>query len=501
MQRLCWLIILLVLLVPIWWGADGKDPWDLDGIAPGPTLKAISTGFGPGWDAQHGPLQYPPASYYLIALTYVPTLALFKTTGELGSPSGTYPWGFSHPELSMGLLVILGRLVAVLAAIVIIRLAIADLRSRGIRCPSVIVGLLLIGSPVFVYYARTSNVDVHYMLWLWLGFVLVEHRPATLKRLAWAGSAAALAICTKEQCAPIAATILGAAVASAWRLQMAGKASGWRRALIPLLAAGVTYGIIWVLPLNQAAWRHHYDYLFHIARYPRDFAATPAGFASFAARLVGYFPAVLGWPAILGVISGLILSVRVRGLGLRWLALGLYFVFFLGSIGYVYSRFLLPALLVVVPTGCAGIGRALDLLSRRPARRTVSIALLAMSVLAGGPWLGLTMLTDPRYRAETWMKESLAPGTTVLLAGNPMFLPRVPRSMRVVYLKDRQGGIQGGDLPVDSVLLRSNLSPTDEDRNWEIARSFPAPSFANRFGLTIAPRIDVYRHVTRAITG
>ena len=202
MRRLGWLIVLLVLLVPIWWGTDGKDPWDLDGIAPGPTLKAIRSGFGPRWDARYGPLQYPPASYYLVALTYVPALAVFKVTGELGVPSGTYPWGFSHPELSMGLLVILGRLVAVLAALAIVRLAIADLRSRGIRRPPVLVGLLLIGSPVFVYYARTSNVDMHYLFWLWLGFVLVEHRPATPRHLAWAGSAAALAICTKEQSAP-----------------------------------------------------------------------------------------------------------------------------------------------------------------------------------------------------------------------------------------------------------------------------------------------------------
>jgi hypothetical protein len=495
MQRICWLIVLLVLLVPIWWGTDGKDPWDLDGIAPGPTLKGMRSGFGPGWDARDGPLQYPPASYYLVALTYAPALVLFKVTGELKTPSGTYPWGFTHPGLSMGVLVILARLVAVVAAIVIIRLAVADLRSRGVRCPSALAAMLMIGSPVFVYYARTSNVDMHYLAWLWLGFAFVERRPATLQRLVWAGSAAALAFCTKEQAAPIAAVILGAAVIGAWRLPETGHSKPWTRAILPLLAGTVTYAVIWLLPLNHAGCLHHYDYLLHVAKYPRDFSMTPAGFLAFALRLVTYLPDTLGWPLILGIVSGLALSMRVQGLRLRWLALGLYLVWILGPIGYAYNRFLLPFLLVAVPIGCAGLERTADLLARRPVARGFSVVALALAVLAGGPWLGVSMLADPRYQAEQWMNGALSPGTTVLLAGNPMFLPRVPPSMQVINLRDRPDATAAAKFPENSVLVCGRFSPSSAAMLPGLTRSFRRSKFTRRFGLTIAPDIEVYRRV------
>ena len=92
----------------------------------------------------------------------------------------------------------------------------------------------------------------------------------------------------------------------------------------------------------------------------------------------------------------------------------------------------------------------------------------------------------------------MAPGTTVLLAGNPMFLPRIPRSMRAAYLKDFQGAVAETELPGSSVMVRSSFSRPDVGTGWEIARSFPIPAFARRFGLTVAPDIEVYRRIPPA---
>src|SRR5512135_860942 len=90
---LAWAGVALLLLVPVWWGVHPTFTWDSDNLAPGQVLRALGQHFRPGWFSVYGPLPY-----YLMAAACAPVLALFKLTGELGRPSGTYPFGFAHPD-------------------------------------------------------------------------------------------------------------------------------------------------------------------------------------------------------------------------------------------------------------------------------------------------------------------------------------------------------------------------------------------------------------------
>ncbi len=434
-EALAWIGLLVTLAVPIGWGADARYPWDVDNIAPGSVLKVLAAHFGAGWYSSYGPL-----SYLVTAAVYLPLLGLFRLFGELSNPSATYPWGFVHPERSMAALVVAARLVTVgfaLASVALAqRRATAPARERTLASPAPgwAVPLLALGSPLFCYYARTSNVDVHYLFWLALAFHLVESAPRSVARLALAAACASLALSTKEQAAPLALVAGGAALVRAWRLGRGDGARGVRAVALVALAGALAYALVWPLPWNLAGWREHLHFVFSQARYPRSFPPTLAGFAALGARTIQQLPLALGALMTAAVVVALLLRTSWRGLKLRAVACAFYLVTFLGAIGYVYPRFLLPLLLVALPLSARAM-RDLFRLARSVARDTRPVGALAVTLaLAGGPALSLVMLTEPRLAAERWMRAHLAPDAVVEIAGNPHYQVRVGHQHPRVYV-------------------------------------------------------------------
>ncbi len=423
-DKLAWMALALTLLVPVWWGADANAPWDLDNLAPGSVLKALAVHFGPGWYSSYGPLPY-----YLMAAACAPVLLVMKLVHELGHPSNAWPWGFRHPDASMAVLVVAARLTTVASA-----LALAWRESRRARDGRAdvapwLVPLLLLGSAQFAFYGRTSNADVHALFWLVLAVGLAESARGSLKRICGAGAAAAAAVCCKEQVGPAAAVVAGACVVEAWRLP--GGTRERLRALAAVAAAGLgTYALLWQLPVNLSGWRAHYAFLWQEALYPRTFPATPAGFAGLAARAASYAPLALGWPILAGLVLALVRRVSPRGLGLRALVVLAYLVGFLGRIGYVYPRFLLPLLVLALPLAARG-------LAVPPGRRGAVAALVVALALSGGPLVSWLMLTDPRLGAERWLRAHAAPGEVVEVAGNAHFNVRPPEASEVRRVNDR----------------------------------------------------------------
>ena len=159
----------VLLLAGITWGLHPQFSWDVDNTAPGSVLKAIAQKFGPHWSSSYGPIPY-----FTMALPMIPMLVGFKFSHELGTPSGTYPWGFAHPDFSVNALTLGARATTVLAALLIVAMAMREARRRG-SGRAWVAALLLAGSATFTYYARTSNVDVHYLFWAWAAFHLAEH--------------------------------------------------------------------------------------------------------------------------------------------------------------------------------------------------------------------------------------------------------------------------------------------------------------------------------------
>lgn len=500
-EWLAWAALVAVLLVPIWWGADARFPWDLDHLAPGSVLKGLAARFGHGWYSTYGPLPY-----YLMAAVYLPVLVAMKLTHELGVPSATWPFGFRHPGFSITLLVVAARLTTVACALGIAWAEARRAREHDPDAPRWLVPLLLLGSAQFAYYGRTSNADVHALFWLFLALLLAETARGRLSRLCAAVAAAAASLCCKEQTGPAAAVIGVACAWQAWRLP--GTAARRRAAVVAVgLAAVATYALLWQLPFNVSGWRAHHEFLWREALYPRKYPATPAGFAALAARAAQYAPLALGLPVLLGLALALVRRVSLRGLALRgWVVLALL-VLFLGRIGYVYPRFLLPLLVLALPIAVRG-------LTVPPKWRVAVAAAVVVLGLFGGPLVSWLMLADPRVPAERWLRAHASAGASVEVSGNAHNNVRVPHGFKILRV-DEPGLLAhargpAGDFVVvsstDTVFLTrrrevraawwDSLHAAPPAGRYELAAGFPRPFGAALAGeMWLAPAIEIHRRV------
>jgi hypothetical protein len=501
-----WLGLALVLLVPIWWGLDSRFPWDVDHIAPGPVLKAMAARFGGQWNSSYGPIPY-----IVTGIGMVPPLLALRVAGELGVPSSTYPWGFRHPTASIGLLVLVARLVTLALALAAAWLSARAARRFAPATPGWFVPIALAGSATFAYYSRTSNVDMHALFWLFLAFDRLEQSPRRLRWLCLAGAAAAWAVCCKEQVTPIAIVILGTAMLRSVR---GASRSALRRAgaaLAVSAASALAYAAAWRLPWGFPGWLTHHHFLFEKAVYPRAYALDVEGLAGLALKNVEYLPLVLGPVLLIACALALFARVSWRGLAPRAIACALYLVWFIGTIGYVYPRFLLPLLLLAIPLGARAAQGVSEALRERPEKARLVAAVAILLALAGGPVLSWTMLRDPRISVERWLEARVPPGAEVEIAGNPHFQPRLPPRLNPLFTRP-------ADLtatprpPLGDVVLVSSLDeyrfqrdPLLRARWWEPLHAIPplgeyAPPIEFRpdpvswliHGLPVAPKISLF---------
>ncbi len=306
-ERLALVVLAVVLAAGVGWGLHPQFSWDVDNTAPGSVLRAIAAKFGPRWSSSYGPVPY-----MLMAVPMVPLLAFFKLTHELGQPSGVYPWGFAHPLWSVNALTLAARLMTVLLAWLVGWMAVRETRESDARA-AWLAPVLLLGSAAFVYYGRTSNVDLYYLVWLWAGFHVVE-RAGRLRALAAGATCAALAVCSKEQSGPIAAVIVLLATWRAFRGVSPAAPRGVGAALVPGLAALLAYVVAWRLPIGLPGWRAHHRFIFEEATYPRTFPATLEGSLQLAQRAVTWLPLALGAAVLAGVVLAAVTRASWRGL-------------------------------------------------------------------------------------------------------------------------------------------------------------------------------------------
>jgi hypothetical protein len=483
--------LIVTFLIPIWWGGDGRFPWD-NSIAPAAVLKALAARFRPGFFMTYGPVPY-----YLTAPPYAVVLVVAKALHELGTPTSVYPWGFRHPEFMMSLLTTVAHVVTLALGLGIVAMAATRDPDGGGPRRRWLVPLLFLGSPIFMYYARTSNVDVHYLFWLWLGLVLVERARGSWRVLAAAAAAAAMAVCSKEQSAPVAIVIVMAAMVSALRARSDGVAPRLLAAAGLGVVAVATYAVMWRLPWNLSGWHAHHEFIFTDAKYDRAFPPTLAGFAGLAARAAGQMLVALGPALAIGVALAIAWRVSWRGLGVRVVAVIAYLVGFLGAIGYTYERFLLPVLLVAMPLGVRGWDVAMTRLGSRRPGKDVLVGALLIAVLAGGPALSVVLLTDPRYEVERWVRTSLPSTASLEIAGNPHYQPRLPADREVVVTKADSLRIAPRG-PIGDVVLLSSIDAWSFERDsvsravwWgPLHASSGSPAYSRRLEF---PRSWAYR--------
>jgi len=383
-------------------------------------------------------------------------VAWLRLRGEIGAIGAVYPYGLAHPLVALGRLTLLGRLVSVamgVATVVFTALTAAEL--FGLRA-AVLAGLVLLSSPVTVYYAHTTNLDIPYLCWttagLWLA-VRVVRGDAAVRTHVLLGAAAALAIATKDQAYACFALLPVPILGRRWQ---AGRPLD--TALLAALASFAAVYALASLLVDPSGYLGHARQLTGPANPYAGVPLSAARVVRVSLRTASATASTLGWPFALAGVAGLVLAAVRRTPGAEMpLAMGLsYYLTFMIPILYAVPRYTLPLVAALAPF--AGLGLAS--LWGKPGARGVSArrALVGVVVAVGvarGASMDVRLLTDARYPAESWLAAH-APSGVIGTDAEPSYLPRLAPTRPVVRLTLGPDGLHyPGSGPPDLIVLTS----------------------------------------------
>lgn len=437
------LAVAVLLYVPaIWWGVpDANGParvrtWNSDELGPlGPIGEVYSVFVrrGPPFNPQ-----YPLFHYLVQALVVGPYWALLWLTGGLREPVATYPFGLTDPREALVVSTILARAVSVVMGAGIVVFAFRTGTILRDRTTGIAAAILVLLTYPFVYYARTSNVDLPALFWTALGLLLYArylHTGLTARRVALLGAVSALAVATKD--ASYAPLALAAAVLLVREWRARPDATGTRRTLA-LSGIGLASLLALYLPASGLVF-HFGRYLRHIRFITQGsplgqgslyYFSTPAsieGYLSLLAKTGVHLVESLSAPVTALAVAGLVLAgFRARRLLLFALpALGLLAVIL--PVRFVLLRFIIPVayILAFFAAYAAVEGARAAAPAVRTAARFAFVATCAWSFLRVAD-LTWQMLSDTRYHTEAWLAERLEPGEVVGYIGTRSALPRLP---------------------------------------------------------------------------
>jgi hypothetical protein len=473
-------IVLLVSLgmnsVGLRWGLpNGNNTWAADAIQPLTPMSvakhALGSGFNSGWFYFKYPLGHP----LLLLLVQAPYLAWLRVTGQLKTPTATYPHGFRDPERALSGLALLTRAVSVAMGVGLVLMAYLVGSLLFGPWAGVTAAVLLAGCYPFVYYAHTSNVDVPMVFWIALAF-LATLRCAdrgSLVAAAVAGAAAGMALLTKEQSLGALASLPLVFVLRARSLerlrrvpiiQVLAVAAG------TMLAVTIVIGVVWWNPMGYVnRWRFLLGVLPPALRdqyAPYQFQVQmPTGFSWSAEgarvlKVAGILGHGLTMPvAILSVLgTGWVLWRKPAQALVLVVFLTCFYLLSLRATALVQIRYAMPLMFgVLLLAGAAGGAIIEGLVARGNGLGWVSAVALASALslaLLPGVEVDHLLLRDPRYAAEAWLRAHAPPQARVEIYERPTYLPRFDKALRVfqVAVEERSVGAFQLRLP-DLVVL------------------------------------------------
>jgi Dolichyl-phosphate-mannose-protein mannosyltransferase len=145
---------------------------------------------------------YPWWHYFMTAAAQGPYLVYARLTGNFGSPSPDYPFGFRDPVAGLRWLTLTGRFLSVLMGASIVVAAFLFGRNFWGYAAGLLAAVLTLLNYLMVYYSRTGNLDVPVTFWTSLGLVVfsaIATQGMTTRRGGWLGVFTALALATKDQ--------------------------------------------------------------------------------------------------------------------------------------------------------------------------------------------------------------------------------------------------------------------------------------------------------------
>jgi hypothetical protein len=381
---------------------DGTAPWRAwvpDELNPKLIHDAVEMRLAGGWFHL-----YPAFHVTLIAAITSPIFALVE-------------WGwasFEDPAITT-MIHVLARMVSTIMGILLL-VAVALLANFALERRRTVAPYVLLGTPAFVFYGQTANVDVPYVFWCTLAalaFVRALSERTTATHV-WLGVLVAAAATTKDQAYGFFPGVAVLLLWSAWRQTPHDRSARqrlWltltdRRIWSGLGAFLVAYALLLGVLINPTGVRDHFVLLTTGSAPFRMFPPTASGHLDLLATTLRLAWLTIGPLASLAAIAGLATAVarpdRYRNL-LPLLIMPIsYQITLIGVVGYVYDRFLLGYIVVAAILAAAGIHAGLDRLGSarlRTAAATIAIALL----LYPGFALSARLATDTRTQVERWL--------------------------------------------------------------------------------------------------
>jgi hypothetical protein len=425
---LTWILIVvgIVNAVGIGWGLPASDGWDNDGVAPRDFLPGLAATFTPG-----SYYTYPPVHLAILSVLTLPITLVAVVRAHSFGLHDLIAEMIKVPYMTAITYVARAMSLGMSIAIVYFLARIAE-EIRGERraawCTAAFAGV----NAALCYYGHTTNLDVPYMFWatwslLFFTRAIVRDEARLLRR---ALILAVLAVGTKDQAYAVFVLSLPAALLVAWRKDLLREAAIAVAIAIPLFLfvdAAIVNPSGFAARVRFLTGSASQDYM----HYRRDWS----GRLSVLADIARYFPLSQYPPLLLPAIAiGGVHTIVTAGRKKLAAALLPLFVALSFTAAFnwmsmrVDARFMLPQALALSIYG----GRALELVFFHR-RRELRILALALAIpLYRCISLDVTLLRDPRYDAEAWLRTHVAPGETIETYGLNVYLPRMPSQARVI---------------------------------------------------------------------
>jgi hypothetical protein len=477
-----WILLLAGVLraIGLTWGLPASDGWDDDGVAPRDFLVGLVETFTPG---HH--YTYPPLHLLILALATLPIWLFKLVTAPALSPDALVP--HFTTTATMTAFAVIARCISLAMSLGTIR--VVSLFAKEMTEPSeggesarvaeIATALILTVNLSLCYYGHTTNLDGPYLFWGALSVLYwaraLNHdaaAPALERRSNFvrAGVFAAFAVATKDQA--YALFVL------AFPISLGLSALLERKLPKPVhlaVALGVFMLVLLVVdgPLyNPSGLRARLAFLTgpasqNHAYYPKTWAGRMRVLHDLGAWSERFYPPVAFAPLVL---AGLWRSRTTRRVLPVLVALSFTLAFNLVA-RRTENRFALPQSIFLAPT--AGLGVAWLWSSMPRIRRPLSFAfvLFGLHALYLCVALDVTLLKDPRYAVEAWLKANTKPGDTVEVYGNNVYLPRIPAHLRATRI------LGLGETPRNPIPGMLDVEAAFEDQDARKADYIVIPAF------------------------